>query len=68
MGGAPTIGAAIAIASCPTAMPMPKASMQSDDSTAMASRQPPRWAATRSEPRGNHHCHPTTITIHAMKM
>ena len=48
VSGALTIRAGIQITNCPSAMPLAKTSMPREDSTAMASRQPPRWAAARN--------------------
>lgn len=66
VSGAPTISAAMPITNCPIAMPMPKNSMLSDDSTATASRQPPRWAAARNGAGRNSQNRPTIITATAI--
>jgi hypothetical protein len=50
VGRLPSINAAIPITTWPMPMQMPKASMPTDDSTVMASRQPPHWAAERNGP------------------
>ena len=66
VSGAPTISAAMPITNCPFAMAMPKTSMLSDDSTAMASRQPLRWAAARNGAWRDSQNRPTIITATAI--
>jgi hypothetical protein len=62
VNGAPIINAATPITNCPNPMLVAKTSMLSDDSTAMASHQPPRRATARNGDEPPSQSHPTFIT------